>query len=213
VAAGEVAAGAGAGEVAAGAGAKSAGGGTSPLAGLIEATRIEDAGALAAALAGCGAVPDEAQAGAVEAMKAFVSQARALKAEHGLASRRDVRLLVKSDARAWDTIEANLAKLQRMAGASAMVRQDDIEGAPAVVTPLGTLGLDLASAIDAAAERPRLARELAALAGHIAGTEARLANPAFVGKAPPAVLEGARRQLAELHAKRSELERLLASLG
>jgi valyl-tRNA synthetase len=190
-----------------------AGAASDPLAGLIEGTRIEDAATLAAALAGCGATPDEAQAGTVEAMKAFVSQARALKAEHGLASRRDVRLLVKSEARAWATLEANLAKLQRMAGASAIVRQEDIEGAPAVVTSLGTLGLDLASALDAAAERPRLEKELAALAGHIAGTEARLANPAFVGKAPPTVLEGARRQLAELQAKRSELERLLASLG
>jgi valyl-tRNA synthetase len=56
-------------------------------------------------------------------------------------------------------------------------------------------------------------KEIEALAGHIAATEARLANPAFVGKAPPAVLEGARRQLAEQQAKRAELERLLKSLG
>jgi valyl-tRNA synthetase len=201
----------------AGAAASPAGGGAAagagPLDGLIEGTRIEDGEALAAALAGRGATPDAAQASTVEAMKGFVSQARALKAEHGLASRRDVRFLAKSDPAAWATIEVNLAKLLRMAGASAIVRQDDIEGAPAVVTPLGTLGLDLASALDVAAERPRLAKELAALAGHIAATEARLANPAFVGKAPPAVLEGARRQLAEQQAKRTELERLLASLG
>ena len=45
------------------------------------------------------------------------------------------------------------------------------------------------------------------------GTEARLANQAFVSKAPPAVLEGARRQLAEQQAKRAELERLLKGLG
>ena len=79
----------------------------------------------------------------------------------------------------------------------------------AAVTPLGTLGLDLAASIDVGAERERLARELEALTGHIASTEARLANPAFVEKAPPAVLEGARRQLSEQKAKRSELERLL----
>ena len=48
---------------------------------------------------------------------------------------------------------------------------------------------------------------------HIAGTEARLSNPAFVGKAPPAVIEGAKKQLADLHAKRSELERLVKALG
>jgi valyl-tRNA synthetase len=48
---------------------------------------------------------------------------------------------------------------------------------------------------------------------HIAATEARLANPAFVSKAPAAVLEGARIQLADQRSKRAELERLLASSG
>jgi valyl-tRNA synthetase len=34
-----------------------------------------------------------------------------------------------------------------------------------------------------------------------------------VSKAPPAVLEGARKQLADQKAKRTEFERLLKSLG
>jgi len=59
----------------------------------------------------------------------------------------------------------------------------------------------------------RLAKELEQITRHIAGTEARLANEAFVSKAPPAVLEGARKQLAEQHAKRAELERLVKALG
>ena len=46
-----------------------------------------------------------------------------------------------------------------------------------------------------------------------AGTTARLANEAFVSKAPPAVLDGARQQLAEQTAKQAELERLLKALG
>ena len=41
---------------------------------------------------------------------------------------------------------------------------------------------------------------------------ARLSNEAFVAKAPPAVLDGARKQLADQKAKRGELERLLKSL-
>ena len=47
----------------------------------------------------------------------------------------------------------------------------------------------------------------------VAGTEARLNNEAFTSKAPPAVLEGARKQLADQQAKRAELERLLAALA
>ena len=172
-----------------------------------------DAPHSASSLALLGVTPDMAKAASVERMKAFVSQARALKADRGVASRRDVHFLVKSDDAAWATIEENRAKLLRMAGAAQIERRGDFDGVAAVVTPLGTLGLDLAASVDPVAERQRLERELEALAKHIAGTQARLANAAFVSKAPPAVLEGARKQLAEQQAKRGELERLLKSLG
>ncbi len=184
-----------------------------PKGGFIGDSVIEDASHSAAALAALGAVPDSERVAAVERMKAFVSQARALKADAGVASRRDARFLVKADDRAWATIEANMARLLRMAGAAEISRRDSIDGIPAAVTPLGTLGLDRAASIDAGAERQRLGKELEALAGHIAATEARLSNTAFASKAPADVLEGARRQLAEQKAKRAELERLLGSLG
>jgi valyl-tRNA synthetase len=87
-----------------------------------------------------------------------------------------------------------------------------VEGAPAAVTPLGTLHLDLSGAVDPAAEKVRLTKEIDALAKHIAATEARLANKAFTDKAPPAVIAGAQRQLAEQKAKHAELTRLLQAL-
>jgi valyl-tRNA synthetase len=179
--------------------------------GFISDSRIEDASRMATSLRSIGASPDPVEVASVERMKGFVSQARALKAEGGVASRRDARFLVMADDAAWATIEANRAKLLRMAGAAEMLRKDRFEGIPAAVTPLGTLGIELAAPLDAGAERQRLAKELEALGRHIAATEARLANPAFVSKAPPAVLEGARSQLAGQRAKRSELERLLKS--
>jgi valyl-tRNA synthetase len=184
-----------------------------PAGGFIADSRLEDASQSAAALDRLGARPDPAQAESVGRMKAFVSQARALKAEHGVANRRDVRLLVKADDAAWALIEANLAKLLRMAGAAAISRRDDFEGIPAAVTPLGTLGVDLEASVEAGPERLRLSKELDALRRHIASSEARLANKAFADKAPPAVIEGARRQLSEQQAKRAELERLLKALG
>ena len=67
--------------------------------------------------------------------------------------------------------------------------------------------------MDVGAEKVRLQKEVDALTKHIAGTEARLSNKAFTDKAPPAVIEGARKQLAEQQAKRAEFERLLKSLG
>ena len=184
-----------------------------PAGSFIQDSILEDASRSASALGVLGAKPDPAQAAAVEQMKLFVSRARALKADHNLASRRDVKFFLIAGEAAWATVEANLAKLARMAGASEITRRDRVEGAPAAVTSLGTLYLDLASSVDVAAEKVRMAREIEALDKHIAGTEARLANPAFVGKAPAAVLEGARRQLAEQQAKRAELGRLLGALG
>ncbi|HRE04863.1 MAG TPA: hypothetical protein PKX00_04590 [Opitutaceae bacterium] len=81
-----------------------------------------------------------------------------------------------------------------------------------MVTPLGTFFLDTGIKVDAAAEKQRLTKELDQVSKHVAATEARLSNEAFVSKAPPAVLEGARKQLADQKAKRAEIERLLAAL-
>jgi valyl-tRNA synthetase len=184
-----------------------------PGGGLIADGMIEDASHCAASLGTRGAKPDPSQAALVEQMKLFVSRARALKADHGQASRRDSKFLLVATDTGWSTVERNLPKLLRMAGAVSIERRASVEGAPASVTSLGTLHLDLSSAVDPAAERARMSKEIAALDKHIAGTEARLANPAFVDKAPAAVLEGARRQLAEQQAKRVELGRLLAALG
>jgi len=180
---------------------------------FIENAHLENASQLASESHLRGLALDQRQISAVQNLKAFVSQARALKAEHNLANRRDVKFLVTTGDREWETLSANAAKFQRLAGAVELVRRDRVDGAPAVVTTLGTLYLDVASTVDVGAERARLAKELESLAKHIAGTEARLANQAFVSKAPPAVLEGARKQLAEQQAKRAELERLLKSLG
>ena len=67
--------------------------------------------------------------------------------------------------------------------------------------------------VDPVAEKQRLARELEAIGKHIAGTEARLANPAFTGKGAPgrsrSAQSSARRAAGQA---RAELERLAAAL-
>jgi len=179
---------------------------------FIQDAHLENASQLATASHAHGLTVDLAAVAAVDKLKDFVSQARALKAGHNVASRRDVRFLVTTGDAEWTVLAANLAKLTRLAGAAEIVRQATVDGAPAAVTQLGTLYLDLASTVDAGAEKIRLTKELETLAKHIAATEARLGNEAFVSKAPPAVLAGARKQLAEQQAKHAELERLLKAL-
>ena len=187
--------------------------GFGPAGRFIEDAHLDNASQVANAAVLHGLVLDSAAAATIETLKELVSKARALKADHNLASRRDVKFFLTTSDREWQTVEGNLAKLTRMCGAASLERREKVDGAPAAVTVLGTLYLDLASTVDAGAEKVRLTKELDQLAKHIAGTEARLSNEAFVSKAPPAVLDGARKQLADQKAKRTELERLLKSLG
>ena len=100
-----------------------------------------------------------------------------------------------------------------MTGAAAISRGAMSPNAPAIVTAFGSWNLIKQLKGDPVAEKARLKKEIETITKHIAGTEARLSNEAFVSKAPPAVLEGARKQLAEQRAKQAELERLLAALG
>lgn len=160
-----------------------------------------------------GLRPNPSAAGEVAGLKTLTASARALKADYNLASRRDVALFLACDDAQWDVVSTNSAKIERMAGASSVSRTESMESAPAVVTPYGTLYLDLASSVDLEAERERLTKELTRLRKAIAGAEARLGNEKFTSKAPPEVVEGARKQLEENRTKAEEISRLFQSLG
>ncbi len=180
---------------------------------LLQDTPLPTTELLATALAARGAMVDSEAGERVSLLKQFVSQARQLKADQAVAQKRDVKLIVLADDTAWANLTANAAKLARLIGAASIERTTAEPALPAIVTPYGTLYLDTGIKIDANAERTRLTKELAAIDKHITGTESRLNNEAFTSKAPPAVLDGARKQLADQKAKKFELERLLNALG
>jgi len=164
-------------------------------------------------LAGRGLQLDTAAAALVGQLKAVVSQVRAFKAEQGEAASKASEFVVEAGDGHWAVLEANLTKLKRMTGAGAITRGQMSPDAPAIVTAFGSWNLIKQLKGDPAAEKVRLKKELEVIGKHIAGTQARLSNEAFVSKAPPAVLEGARKQLADQKAKQAELARLLAALG
>jgi len=179
---------------------------------FLQETRLETSDAFIAALGARGAAIDAAAAQRVEKLKQFTSLARQLKADQSVASKRDVKFIALADASAWGVLEANASKITRLVGAASLERTSSEPALPAIVTAFGTLYLDTGVKVDAASEKTRLTKELEQISKHIAGTEARLANTAFTSKAPPAVLDGARKQLADQQAKRAELERLLKAL-
>ena len=76
-------------------------------------------------------------------------------------------------------------------------------------------GIDFAIVFPARAEavidRGRAEKELEEVVATLERVRTRLANPGFSDKAPAAVVEGARKQLAELEEKRSRLSGALAT--
>jgi valyl-tRNA synthetase len=76
-----------------------------------------------------------------------------------------------------------------------------------------TVELDTAAAIDVAAERRRMEKDLAAAGKEADQAERKLANDAFLAKAPPAVVVATRDRLEAARADIARLTGRLAALG
>ena len=139
---------------------------------------------------------------------------RALKSQTNQATRRDTAVtVIAKDSAARTLIENNRDKLYRMAGLAALDFATDAGNRPGMLSALGTVVLEQSGVVDVAAETQRLTKELEKIDKVVAAGEAKLTNETFVSKAPPQILEGARKQLEEAKAKRDELSRMLKTLG
>jgi len=149
----------------------------------------------------------------VALLREFVASVRGLKSQANQATRRDsVITIVAKDATAKALLLSNRDKLGSMAGLAEITFADDAGDRTGSLNSLGTVLLELSGTVDVAAEKIRLAKELTKLEQAVAAGEAKLTNDAFVSKAPPKILEGARKQLDDAKAKRDEIARMLATL-
>jgi valyl-tRNA synthetase len=87
------------------------------------------------------------------------------------------------------------------------------KGTPAVKAALGELFLPLEGQRDVAAEKARLLKELEKIEGEIVKVEQKLANPNFVQKVPPQVLQEHQKRLADWQGKRDHFRESLDGLG
>jgi len=150
----------------------------------------------------------------VALLREFVASVRGLKSQANQATRRDsVITIVAKDATSKTLLESNRDKLSSMAGLAEISFADSAGDRTGSLTSLGAVLLELTGTVDVGAEKVRLAKELTKLEQAVAAGEAKLTNEAFVSKAPPKILEGARKQLDEAKAKRDEIARMLATLG
>ena len=179
---------------------------------LMRDARVEGTSHLVDSFGALGIVVDLKASAANRVLQLSASKYRADKAAAGLAGTRltTVHYEVNPAYAAYFTPQTapNYARIFETTQFEAGAIPDAINS----VTGIGTFYMQRPAG-DTAAEKARLIKELENVTKHIAATEARLANDAFVSKAPPAVLAGARKQLADQQAKKTEIERLIAALG
>ncbi len=145
---------------------------------------------------------------------ALVSEIRSVRAEMNVPGGAQVPLVfveASAETRArvdrWHETLKRLARLDSIGFEAAPPPQSVpvVAGREAAAMPLGDI-------IDIAAEKIRLAKEIAKLDGEIVGIERKLANPEFVAKAPEEVIEENRERLATAKAKKARLEEALRRL-
>lgn len=158
---------------------------------------------------------DPAAIAHMQRVKALVDGCRALRGQMKISPATRLPLYAFGDA---DFLRAAAAVLQALARLAEVRVFDDeaawlaaAQGAPVAV--VGAARICLHMAVDPAAERSRLEREIARIAGDSAKAQAKLANPAFVARAPAAVLEQERLRLAGFDAALDKLRAQLTGLG
>ncbi len=167
----------------------------------------------AALLPDFDALPARAEAAAqVEGVVALVSRIRSVRSELKVPPGKPIPLLVSSPAPAaralLDRFGPHIRRLANLSGI------DEAGPVPEGAVRLAVEGTDyllpLADIVDFAKERQRLEKELKKNDNDRAGIARRLADPAFLDKANPEVIETNRLRLAAAEAER---DRLLAALA
>jgi valyl-tRNA synthetase len=135
-----------------------------------------------------GAAEDATAARRIAGVQKLVTEVRRFRSDQGVKPAQRVR------ARLSGLDEAGLSALSQAVSSLARLEAPGAEFTPSasieVALPDGHVHveLDLSGTVDLAAERKRLAKDLAVNQKELTGTEAKLSNPNFMGKAPEDVV-------------------------
>ncbi|HET7182694.1 MAG TPA: valine--tRNA ligase, partial [Candidatus Limnocylindrales bacterium] len=159
---------------------------------------------------------DRATEASVEAVLDLVRRIRNARTEAGIETSAWIDAEIAAPGASNALVAELRPQLERLTRVKATilpadVARKDVPGALSVIA--GGLEAYLQPREDpevAARERDRLTRELGVVEGRLASSTARLADPAFSSKAPPHIVDGARRSHAELEAQAASLREKLA---
>jgi valyl-tRNA synthetase len=137
----------------------------------------------------------------------LISEIRSVRAEMNVAPATlvplalvDVELATRVRADAWTDIIKRMARLSDIEFAESMPAN-----AMQLVVRGETAALPLKGIIDVAAEKVRLAKEMAKVEADVARIDAKLGNADFIKRAPEEVVEGEREKRDEAEVRRSKL--------
>jgi valyl-tRNA synthetase len=148
---------------------------------------------------------DPAAEAEIADLQAVVTEVRRFRADQGV--RPGQRVPARISAPGTSALAAHEAVIRAL---TRLEPAGDTFRATATLPIAGVeIALDLSGAIDVAAERARLGKDLQAAQAEIRAAESKLGNPAFVAKAPAPVVDKVR---GRLDAARADVERLQRQL-
>ena len=148
----------------------------------------------------------------IDWLTALITEVRSVRAEMNVPpSAKPPLTLIAPDAETRSRLARNRERLCNVARLDA-VREADAAPAGAVLLSGVGAALSVAGFIDLAAERARLEKAAASAEQDIARTVKKLANPDFIARAKPEVVEAERAKLAEAEATLARLKAGLARL-
>ncbi len=149
-------------------------------------------------------------------LKDFVLGVRKIRGEMSISPGKPLPVLLANwkddDRQRFERNADFITQLAKLEQVTWLDSEDDApESAMALAGEMKIL-IPLAGLIDRDAEIERLEKEIAKLRGNLEKTEARLNNPAFAGKAPPAVVEQTRKQAEQQRGTLAQLEQQLEKI-
>ena len=152
---------------------------------------------------------DEKAEAWVALLKESVDACRSLRGEMNISPATKVPLIAAGDVVQLQAYAPHLKALAKLAEVEIV---KDLPEADAPVALAGEFKLMLKIEIDVAAEKERLAKEIARLEGEISKANGKLTNESFVARAPAAVVEQEKARVAEFSASLEKLKTQLQKL-
>ncbi|HEY0672445.1 MAG TPA: valine--tRNA ligase, partial [Longimicrobiales bacterium] len=154
----------------------------------------------------------------MNALMELIGSVRNLRSEYAVPPAREIRIRIsRAAAPLAAALQAEERALRRMARVEGIDAGDGGTtakgGAHAVLRAGGEVYIPLEGLIDLDKERERLQKELTRIDGQLRGTEAKLGNEQFVGKAKPEVIEREREKARSLRQQYEQLADKLKALA